>query len=172
MYRMIASLILLIGASESFAQEILFYRTVGGPRIMRVSSDGSGLTTIVTLSQVAATMQVSIPNSTDWKIGSSFDVDAPRGHVYFVGTYQDIPSEELFLPILLRCDLDGSNIIAVFTPEQVQAFNGEKFESPKVLEPISGIPAVGGVGLGIMVASLIAAAGWVLSRRKSFANTA
>lgn len=34
------------------------------------------------------------------------------------------------------------------------------------------IPAVGGVGLGIMVASLVAAGGGVISRRKGFARAA
>ena len=34
------------------------------------------------------------------------------------------------------------------------------------------IPAVGGVGLGILIATIVAAGGWVLSKRKGFARTA
>ena len=38
--------------------------------------------------------------------------------------------------------------------------------------PAGGIPAVGNVGLGILIATIIAAGGWILSRRKGFARAA
>ncbi len=36
----------------------------------------------------------------------------------------------------------------------------------------SGIPAVGGVGLGILIATIAAAGGWILSRRTGFTRAA
>ena len=68
---------------------------------------------------------------------------------------------------LWRADLDGANksIVSTGIPDP----NAVDIGTPC---PVSGIPAVGNVGLAILIATIAAAGGWVISRRTGFERAA
>ena len=143
---------LVLGAGQAtVAQDILFQRELPEPQIARVGSDGTGLTTLVTESQVISALQAAIPDSEAWAFSRDFTADPTSGKLFFGGKYRDIATQET-MPVLLSSDPDGSNITVVYTPDLDPAFDNETFRPRVVLQPVPGaVPAVSTWGLSAMV---------------------
>ena len=169
MSRIIGILVFLGTASVSVGQEIyVVIRSVPDIRIVKMNADGSELAIVVTNDDVVAAMHALIPDSTDGSFTGEYYVDSVNRKLYFVGQYEDTVSA-LALPALLRSNLDGTNIEVVVAPMPPDVANNEVFILPQVLQ-LSTIPALGNVGLGILVATIAAAGGWIVSRRTGFAR--
>ena len=162
MNRFIVSLFVLVTATQLTGQDIYAVLKPGsaGEGLVRFKPDGTELTVLVTEEQIQNLLS---------KIGSieheaiiGFDVDTANGKLYWTAQYVTAGQDRR--SALLRSDLDGSNI------EIIPGIGGEISVHYKQLRVVqtSSIPAVGNIGLGIMIATLIAAGGWVISRRTGF----
>ncbi len=167
----IVPLFALMATTQANGQE-LYFMAVGGPQLIRIDKinvDGTNQTTALTDSMIIAFLETEFPGSTLVRFSSDFFVDSVGRKLYLHVTYKD-QTTGFRVPAILQSELDGTDIRVVVSPTPVEV--NEVYTGSQVLQPSpSTIPAVGNIGLGILIASLIATGGWVISRRTGFGQT-
>ena len=166
----LVSLFVLVASSVTWGQEIYFHRTtpigsISGS-IARMNSDGSNPTTVFTMEELGAALDAIIPGAVDSSLDDqhgAMTVDSLSGKMYLTVRYTDT-STNFRLPAIVKCNLDGSDFELVLTVPAVIENESERFRYIQFARP-STVPAVSGVGLAILVATLIAGGGWIISRR-------
>ena len=166
----LVSLFVMLASSVSCGQEIYFLRntpigSISGS-IARMNSDGSNLTTVLTLEELGAAVDAVIPGA----IESSFDglfgaiaVDSTSGKMYLSVKYRDTATN-FILRAIVKCNLDGSNFELVLSVPALIENQSERFSYIQVAHA-STVPAVSDIGLAILVATILAGGGWIISRR-------
>lgn len=158
----LVSLFVLVASSVSWGQEIFYYSNKPERQIEKMNSDGSSPSTVLTETQVKAALEPIVSEvNLDIRPSKGLAVDSLGGKMYFVVHYT---KDGFDLYAVARSNLDGSNIEILNTPTP-NAANAGKIPSLPAVFRQSTIPAVGGVGLGILIATLLAGGGWIISRR-------